>query len=115
MQASVIALLIFGSMFWFGQEPAPQRVVSFDVPDLPSRIDEPKVGREDDRYTLNCRVVNRSSKALSGFQLMLLVVEPSGKERERTDWSEGFELDAYSIKGFTRPTRRLPIPWERRR
>ncbi|MGQ0760567.1 MAG: hypothetical protein ACT4OT_00915 [Acidobacteriota bacterium] len=101
MQALFIALLIVGSMVAFGQERAPQRVAFFDVPDLPARIDDPKLGTKNDHYTLNCTVVNRSSEVLRGFGLTLLVVEPTGKLRVRIEWSEGFELDAYSIKSFT--------------
>lgn len=101
MQALVIALLMVGSIFPFGQERASQRVAFFDVSDLPARIDEPKLRSEDDRYTLNCAVANRSGELLFGFQLTLLVVEHSGKIRERIEWSEGFELPAYSIKSFT--------------
>lgn len=101
MQALVIDLLIAGSMFALGQERAAQRVSFLDVPDLPARIDEPKLRAEDDRYLLGCAVANRSGEVVLGFELTLLVVEPSGKVRESIDWSEGFELPAYSIKSFS--------------
>lgn len=69
-----------------------------DVLDLPARIDEPKLRRDDGGFVLDCAVANRSSEQLLGLRLILMVVEPSGKLRNRITWTEPSELNAYSIK-----------------
>jgi hypothetical protein len=86
-----------------GQEPSPEKsaaVIFYDVSDLPARIDESRLHQSDQGFVLNCAIVNRSSEQLLGFRLILMVIEPSGKLRNRITWTEGFELAAYSIKTF---------------
>lgn len=86
-----------------GQEPRPEQsttVIFFDVSDLPARIDEPRLRKSDQGFVLDCAIANRSSEQVLGLRLILMVVEPSGKLRNRITWTEGFELAAYSIKTF---------------
>jgi hypothetical protein len=78
----------------------PTALVFFDVSDLPARIDEPRLSKSDNGLVLDCAVANRSSEQLLGLRLILLVVEPSGKLRNRITWTEPSELSAYSIKIF---------------
>jgi len=83
------------------QEPPPSATVAFfDVPDLPARIDEPKLRKIDQGFVLDCAVANRSSEQLLGLRLIMLVVDHSGKLRSRITWTEESELSSYSIKGF---------------
>jgi hypothetical protein len=85
------------------QEPPQEQsttVIFFDVSDLPARIDEPRLHKSDQGFVLDCAIANRSSEQLLGLRLLLMVVEPSGKLRNRIAWSEGSELAAYSIKTF---------------
>jgi hypothetical protein len=83
----------------FADEPS-SAVLFFDIPDLPARIDEPKLSRSNDKYFLNCAVANRSGEPLLGLRLVLMMVDSAGKLRERAIWSEQTELAAYSIKTF---------------
>ena len=78
----------------------PDSVFFFDVLDLPARIDEPKLSRGKDRYSLNCAIANRSGEPLLGLRLILLIVGSDGKLRTRLAWSEPAELAAYSIRTF---------------
>jgi hypothetical protein len=75
-------------------------VVFFDVSDLPARIDEPRLSRQDNDLVLDCAVANRSSEQLLGIHLVLLIIDPAGKLRSRTTWTERAELTMYSIKTF---------------
>ena len=72
----------------------------FEVLDLPARIDEPKLFKGKDSYSLNCAVANRSGEPLLGLRLILMIVDSAGKLRTRVSWSEESELAAYSIKTF---------------
>ena len=86
-----------------GQEPRQEQsttVIFFDVSDLPARIDEPRLRKSDQGFVLDCAIANRSSEQVLGLRLILMVVEPSGKLRNRITWTEGFELAAYSIQTF---------------
>jgi hypothetical protein len=82
--------------------PAEQSITVFfaDVLNLPARIGEPKLQMIDGRPVLICTVANRSSEQLLGLRLILLVVEPSGKLRNRTAWNELSAIPGYSIKSF---------------
>jgi len=85
------------------QDPPQEQsttVIFFDVSELPGRIDEPKLRRSDQGFVLDCAIANRSSEQLLGLRLILMVVEPSGKLRNRITWTERSELAAYSIKTF---------------
>jgi hypothetical protein len=82
------------------QEDRSTPVVFFDVSDLPARIDEPKLYRNDVGFVLKCAMANRSSEQLLGLRLILLIIEPSGKLRSRITWTEASELATYSIKTF---------------
>lgn len=75
-------------------------VIFFDVSDLPARIDEPRLHKSERGFVLDCAIANRSSEQLLGLRLILMVVEPSGKLRNRISWTEASELAAYSIKTF---------------
>jgi hypothetical protein len=81
-------------------EEQPITVFFTDVLNLPARIDEPKLQMMDGRPVLSCAVVNRSSEQLLGLRLIMLVVEPSGKLRNRLAWNEVSALPSYSIKSF---------------
>ena len=78
----------------------PVTIAFFDVPDLPARIDEPKLRESRPGFVLECAVANRSSEQLLGLRLILLVVEHSGKLRSRITWTEESDLPSYSIKAF---------------
>lgn len=78
----------------------PTAVAFFDVLDLPTRIDEPKLHKTDSGFVLKCAVANRSSEELLGLRLILLVVEPSGKLRSRITWTDASELAGNSIKSI---------------
>ena len=80
--------------------PQPVAIAFFDVPDLPARVDEPKLHTSDQGFVLDCAVANRSSEQLLGLRLILLVVDHSGKLRSRITWTEESELPSYSIKAF---------------
>jgi len=80
--------------------PQSATVAYFDVPDLPARVDEPKLRKSDQGFVLDCALANRSSEELLGLRLILLVVENSGKLRSRITWTETSELPSYSIKAF---------------
>jgi hypothetical protein len=104
----VIVLLLAASFIspaMAGPGPEPfqdqsARVAFFDVSDLPARVDEPKLRRDEGAFVLDCAVANRSSEQLLGLRLILMVVEPSGKLRNRIAWAESSVLGAYSIKVF---------------
>ena len=80
-------------------EPSPA-VLFFDILDLPARIDEPKLFKGKDKYSMSCAVANRSGEQLLGLRLILMRVDSNGKLRTRVTWSEQSELAAYSIKSF---------------
>jgi hypothetical protein len=80
-------------------EPSPP-VLFFDIPDLPARIDEPKLFKGKDSYSLNCAVANRSGEPLLGLRFILMAVDSAGKLRTRVTWSDESEMAAYSIKTF---------------
>lgn len=84
------------------KEPNDQSrsVLFFDITDLPARIDEPKLRRVGDSYSLNCAIANRSSDQLFGLRLILMIVEPGGKLRSRITWNEESPIAPYSIKTF---------------
>lgn len=77
-----------------------QRVLFFDILDLPARIDEPKLRKVGDGYLLNCAIANRSNEQLLGVRLILMIVDRAGKLRSRVTWSEESALAASSIKTF---------------
>ena len=81
------------------QQPAAQEVVFFDVTDLPARIDEPKLSK-DNELVMDCAVANRAGEPLLGVRLILLVIDPAGRLRSRIIWTERAELAMYSIKTF---------------
>ena len=98
----VAALLASPRIVALQELPAAQstKILFSDVLDLPARIDEPKLERNDSRLVLNCAVANRSSEQLLGLRLILLVVESSGKVRSRITWNEVAGLPGYSIKSL---------------
>jgi hypothetical protein len=103
LQASLaIWLTALSSPVLAHQEPSKDRttVIFFDVSDLPARIDEPRLEGSNNQLVLKCAIANRSSEQLLGLRLILMVVEPSGKLRNRVTWTERSELTAYSIKTF---------------
>ncbi len=81
------------------QQPA-NAVLFFDVSDLPARIDEPRLSKRDKEFVLDCALANRSGEQLLGIRLILMVIDPAGKLRSRTVWTERSELAMYSIKTF---------------
>jgi len=82
------------------EQPQSATVAFFDVPDLPARVDEPKLRKGDQGFVLDCAMANRSSEQLLGLRLIMLVVDHSGKLRSRITWTEESELPSYSIKAF---------------
>ena len=90
----------FNSMASASGREQPNTVTFFDVPDLPARIDVPKVSQSDKQFVLDCSVANRSNEELLGLRLILLVIDTSGKLRSRVTWTEPTKLAMYSIKTF---------------
>lgn len=84
-----------------GSAPDATSVVFFEVSDLPARIDDPRISKQDDDLVLDCAVANRSGEQLLGIHLVLLIIDPAGKIRNRTTWTERAELTIYSIKTFS--------------
>jgi hypothetical protein len=80
--------------------PPENAVVFFDVSELPARIDEPKLRQSDKGMVMDCAIANRSDEQLLGLRLILLVLDPAGKLRNRITWTERTELTRYSIKTF---------------
>lgn len=76
-------------------------VTFLDVSDLPARIDEPRLSKNDKGFVLDCAVANRSSEQLLGIRLILLVVDPADKLRSRITWTERADVAMYSIKTFS--------------
>jgi hypothetical protein len=98
-----LATWLAASFSAIAQSSKPEQtnaVTFFDVADLPVRVDEPKLGRDDKGFVLDCAVANRSGEQLLGIRLMLMVIDSSGKLRSRTIWTERVELPLYSIKTF---------------
>ena len=84
-------------------QPAEDRSIAvafFDVPGLPARIDQPKLHQTERGFVLKCAIANRQGEQLLGLRLILLVVDPAGKLRRRITWTEGFDLEGYSIGTF---------------
>lgn len=82
------------------QDPSTS-VISFDVSDLPARIDEPKLHKTARGYVLKGAIANRFGEQLLGVRMVLLVTELSGKLKSRVTWTEAFDLPGYSIKTFS--------------
>jgi len=76
-------------------------VVFFDVSELPARVDEPRLRSNDKGFVLECAVANRSGEQLLGIRLLLLVIDSSGKMRNRVTWTERADVAMYSIKTFS--------------
>jgi hypothetical protein len=104
LQASLgIWLCAFSSPVLARQELPKDRstpVVFFDVSEFPARIDSPRLRQDDKEFVLDCAVANRSGEQLLGIRLILLVIDPAGKLRNRITWSERADLAMYSIKTF---------------
>ena len=81
-------------------EDAAIAVVYLDVSELPARIDDPKLSKSDKGMTMDCAIANRSDEQLLGMRLILMVVDPAGRLRNRITWTERTELARYSIKTF---------------
>ena len=64
-------------------KPAKRPVTFFDIIDLPSRIDEPKLEKMGNDYTLTCAVANRSDESLVGLRFALLLVDSSSHRHYR--------------------------------
>ena len=75
-------------------------VLFFDIPDLPARIDEPKLRKVGDGYLLNCAIANRSNEELLGVRMILMIVDRAGTLRGQVTWSEESALADSSIKTF---------------
>jgi hypothetical protein len=90
----------FASAGQKSQEDRPMTAVFFDVSELPARIDEPRLRKDDKEFVLDCAVANRSGEQLLGIRLILLVIDPAGKLRGRITWTERADVAMYSIKTF---------------
>lgn len=78
-------------------------VFYFDVLELPARIDEPKLVKLENRYSLKCAIANRSDEALLGLRMILIIVGRDGKLRTRVTWSEESQVATSSISIFDFP------------
>ena len=104
--ALISAVSVFSSIEITARQEKPSQtrsveVAYFDVPELPARVDEPKLRKSDQTLVLDCALANRSAERLLGIRLLLLIVDRSGKLRNRVSWSEMTEIPSYSIKPFT--------------
>ena len=84
-------------------EPLQEKSTSimyFDVLELPARIDEPKLIKRANNYSLKCAIANRSDEPLLGVRLILLIVDRDGKLRTHLTWSEETQVAASSISSF---------------
>lgn len=72
----------------------------FDVLELPARIDEPKLVRLGNVYSLKCAIANRSDESLLGVRMILIIVGRDGKLRTRVTWSEESAVASSSISLF---------------
>lgn len=75
-------------------------ILFFDVFELPARIDEPKLVKVENSYSLKCAIANRSDETLLGLRLILMVVDREGKLRTRVTWNEESQVAASSISPF---------------
>lgn len=91
-------------------EEKPSPIVFFDVTDLPTRIDEPKLIKTGDHYSLNCAVANRSGEQLLGLRMDLIVLDRDAKLRTRVNWNEESVIEPASIKVFAfRPPVKIKV------
>jgi hypothetical protein len=77
----------------------------FDILELPARIDEPKLVRLGNGYSLKCAIANRSDEPLLGLRVVLLIVGRDGKLRTHVNWSEESPVASSSISLFEFPVR----------
>ena len=96
----VAALLVAPGARGQTPEEKPLPITYFEILELPARIDEPKLGKSGDRYSLNCAVANRSGEQFLGLRFDLLVVDRDSKLRTRVNWNEETQIAPYSIKVF---------------
>jgi hypothetical protein len=75
----------------------------FDVLELPARIDEPKLVKLANGYSLKCAIANRSDEPLLGLRVILMIVGHEGKLRTRMTWSEESPVSSSSIGLFEFP------------
>ena len=99
IRAAIFGALMAGFSTAICQERTESTVAFFDVPDLPARIDEPKLRKDADGYALSCAVANRSSETLLGIRLMM-IVDRGGRLQRQITWNEPSRVPAYSIKTF---------------
>jgi len=104
MKTAAFALMILVAYPTFArhhQTPPPAQPVNFfDVLDLPARIDEPRLQKNDRDYALKCALANRSGETLVGVRLTLMLLDSSNNHITRATWNEATPVPAYSIKTF---------------
>jgi hypothetical protein len=104
MKTVIVAMMIFvayPALARQDQTPPAQPVTFFDVLDLPARLDEPKLQKNDTGYALKCALANRSGETLVGVRLTLVLLDVSNNNRiTRVTWNEATSVSAYSIKTF---------------
>jgi hypothetical protein len=103
MKMVALALMILVAYPAFARHdqtpPLAQPVTFFDVLDLPARIDEPKLQKNDGDYSLKCALANRSGETLVGVRLTLMLLDSTNRIT-RVTWNEATTVPAYSIKTF---------------
>ena len=95
-----LSALICAEQLALGQKEQLRSIDFFDVLDLPARIDEPRLRRNDGSLVLDCEVANRSGEQLLGLRLIMMTVDSTGKVRSRITWSERVDVPAYSIRSL---------------
>jgi hypothetical protein len=104
MKTVALALMILVAYPAFARHeqtpPLAQPVTFFDVLDLPARIDEPKLQKNDSDYSLKCALANRSGETLVGVRLTLMLLDSSNSHITRVTWNEATTVPSYSIKTF---------------
>ncbi len=84
----------------------------FDVADMPLSISEATLSRTADGHVLKYSATNRSDEKLTGFHLIFLIVNTSGKLTNRSGWMERAVLESYSSRELSFP---LPVKLRVRR
>ena len=70
----------------------------FDQLDMPLKVDRAVLIKTRNGYRVEGTAANRSDEQLRGVILTILFFGPSGKMRDKIDWSSKFELGGSSIR-----------------
>lgn len=80
------------------RQSSPRAVDFFDIIELPIKIEGASVRASGSGSVLEGSVVNRSTESIIGCHFILLVVDPTGKVRQRYGWSERMIVEGVTIQ-----------------